>query len=130
MTFPIDDNSIDAITTIATLHHVPLEPALRRLTRWLKPGGRLIILDLFTSGYGLDLAWKLPAKTLSVILSTLHNGRIRATREARLAWKQHADSDRPLPLREIRQIANSVLPQAHLKQHLFWRYSLVWEKPK
>ena len=129
MTFPIRDETVDAITTIATLHHVPSEPALRCLSRWLKPGGRLIVLDLFTSGYGRDLAWKLPAKTLSVILSALNNGRIRAPRESRIAWHQHAQSDRPLPLREIRQIADSVLPAAILKQHLFWRYSLVWTKP-
>jgi hypothetical protein len=29
----------------------------------------------------------------------------------------------------IRQFANDLLPGAIVRQHLFWRYSLVWRKP-
>lgn len=126
---PIQEGSIDVVASIAALHHVALEPALRRLSGWLKPGGRLVVLDLFASGYGLDLAWKLPAKAVSATLSLVHNRRIRSCPEARMAWKRHAETDSlMLPLRAIREIALSTLPGAIVTQHLLWRYSLVWTK--
>jgi 2-polyprenyl-3-methyl-5-hydroxy-6-metoxy-1,4-benzoquinol methylase len=37
---------LDAIISIATLHHLPIEILLPRLKAALKPGGKLIILDL------------------------------------------------------------------------------------
>jgi ubiquinone/menaquinone biosynthesis C-methylase UbiE len=130
LTLPIQDNSVDVVASIAALHHVEFEPALRRVSRWLKPGGRLVVLDLFASGYGRDLIWKLPAKAVSTTLALIHNGRIRASREARRAWKEHAERDQLiLPLREIREMASSVLPGAIVRQHLLWRYSLGWTKP-
>ncbi len=36
----------DAIVSIATLHHLPVENLLPSLKAALKPGGRLVILDL------------------------------------------------------------------------------------
>ena len=42
--FPVEQ--LDAIVSIATVHHLPLEVLLPNLKSALKPGGRLIILDL------------------------------------------------------------------------------------
>ena len=44
---PIDDNLLDAATVMLVLHHVP-EPAraLTEVARTLKPGGRLILVDM------------------------------------------------------------------------------------
>jgi ArsR family transcriptional regulator len=44
---PIDDNMLDAATVMLVLHHVP-EPAraLTEVARTLKPGGRLILVDM------------------------------------------------------------------------------------
>jgi len=46
-TLPIDDNLLDAATVMLVLHHVP-EPAraLTEVARTLKPGGRLILVDM------------------------------------------------------------------------------------
>ena len=46
MKWGLPAGQFDAIVSIATLHHVPLEPLLPKLQVALKPGGRLIILDL------------------------------------------------------------------------------------
>ena len=47
MTYPFPEQSFDFITAIATLHHLPLEPALLRFGNLLKPGGVLVILGLY-----------------------------------------------------------------------------------
>src|SRR2546423_1507557 len=43
----------DCIATLATLHHLPLREALLKLIDALKPGGMLIVLDLFESEHNL-----------------------------------------------------------------------------
>jgi SAM-dependent methyltransferase len=45
--FPV--KKFDAIASIATLHHLSLADLLPRLRTSLKPGGKLIILDLVTT---------------------------------------------------------------------------------
>src|SRR6266550_406066 len=43
----------DCIATIATLHHLPLRTALLKLIGSLRPGGVLIVLDLFETEHNL-----------------------------------------------------------------------------
>jgi SAM-dependent methyltransferase len=120
--------SFDAITAVAVLHHLPLEPVLQRLKVWLRPGGAVVVLDLLASGYGWDLLWKVPAVATSSLLSLWWNGRLGPSREARAAWARHIKTDRYLALAETRRIAARVLPGAIVRRHLLWRYSLVWRK--
>lgn len=45
---PIDDARLDAATMMLVLHHVPApERAMAEVARVLKPGGRLILVDMF-----------------------------------------------------------------------------------
>jgi ArsR family transcriptional regulator len=44
---PIDDGRLDAVTMALVLHHLPQpEEALREIIRVLKPGGRVLIVDM------------------------------------------------------------------------------------
>ena len=44
---PIDDGSLDAVTCIVVLHHVAApEKALAEIARVLRPGGRLLVVDM------------------------------------------------------------------------------------
>src|SRR5438132_6756613 len=49
-------NAYDCIVTVGTLHHVDLRSALRAMARSLKPGGKLLILDLLRRR-GLRHVW-------------------------------------------------------------------------
>ncbi len=34
-----------------------------------------------------------------------------------------------LSLKQIKMVANNLIPNFHLQRYLFWRYSLIWQKP-
>ncbi|HEU5008875.1 MAG TPA: hypothetical protein VFT67_18035 [Jatrophihabitantaceae bacterium] len=38
-------------------------------------------------------------------------------------------SELPHTYRQMRQLAEQVLPAVRFRRHLLWRYSLVWTKP-
>src|SRR5947207_2214849 len=70
----------DCIATIATLHHLLLRPALLKLIDTLKPGGVLIVLDLFETKSNLlklngarDAMLNAVACGVSVGLRFIHN---------------------------------------------------------
>ena len=46
MTHPLPADSFDLITAVATLHHLPLRPALARFQKLLRPGGMLAVIGL------------------------------------------------------------------------------------
>ena len=47
MSYAFDGESFDCITAVASLHHLPLEPALVRFRDLLKPGGFLVVIGLY-----------------------------------------------------------------------------------
>jgi SAM-dependent methyltransferase len=120
----------DVIASIATLHHMPLVPALERCRDALRPGGVLLILDLF-QGRGVgDLLRSLIAIPASRAHAFLKNGRAQQSPEVSAAWEAHGTTDVYPTLRDVRAACASMLPGARVTQHLFWRYSIVWHKPK
>jgi ubiquinone/menaquinone biosynthesis C-methylase UbiE len=120
--------SFDCIASIATLHHLPLEDTLLTMKRALKPGGVLLVLDL-CRGEGLkEKALGAAMLPPSVVLKMLHNRRLRAPAEARAAWDTHGAHDTYPTVAEVRRLCARTLPGARVRQHLFWRYSVVWTK--
>jgi len=119
MTHPFAAHSFDLITAVATLHHLPLRPALTRFRNLLRPGGVLAIIGLYRAQTLSDYALAASAFPSSWIL--------------RLLWG-HTDVGAPVQdpretLREIRSACDALLPGAVLRRHLLFRYSLLWRKP-
>jgi len=128
MTAPLGTERFDCVASIATPHHLPLEPALTRLRDALRPGGVLLVLDLVRpvpASLPLDVA----AVPVGLALGLWHNGRIRPPPAEREAWDAHARGDRYLSLPEVRRACDRVLPGARVRRHLLWRYSIVWRRP-
>ena len=132
--FPAED--FDCIATIATLHHLPLRPALLKLIDTLRPGGVLLVLDLFETESNLlklsgarDAMLNAVAGGVSVSLRFIHNGRLKPSREVRAAWEEHGKTDSYPTLDQIRTLAAEIAPGAKVTRHLLWRYSLIWQKP-
>ena len=125
----------DCIASIATLHHVPQRAALLKLKGALRPGGVMLILDLFQpertllsfAGWRDSLAEPLRIAR-SVSLRLTHNHYLRPPREVRTAWEEHGKTDHYLTMRAVRSLYGEIFPAAVIRKHFLWRYSVVWRK--
>ncbi len=131
---PLPAEHYDAIVSVTALHHLPLDDALRRLSRALRPGGVLAAVALPRH----DLARELPAELLAatghrvlgaafaVLGASGHGGWYRL-------GPSHATMpkvlDPPLTTRQVRQHATATLPGAQVRRLIFWRYLLLWKRP-
>lgn len=128
MSYDLPPEGFDCIATIATLHHLPLREALLKLKAALKPGGVLLILDLFKAAGLSDALLNPLAMSVSVSLRLVQHGRLLPAREVRAAWAAHERHDIYPTMKEVHALCAEILPGAQIKKHLLWRYSVVWKK--
>lgn len=121
---PLPAKGFDCIVSIATLHHLPLGPAMQKITNVLKPGGTLIIHDLVDTGLMMNAL----AYPVSVLRRLSKTGRVRMPKAMRDAWDEHGRNDVYLSMDQVREMCAKYLPGAHVKHHLLWRYSVIWRK--
>jgi ubiquinone/menaquinone biosynthesis C-methylase UbiE len=124
----LPSKKFDAIVSIAALHHLPVESLLPNLKAALKPGGRLVILDLLEHENLQDKLSDLVAVPLNWLFQMLRNKHIQQSPEAAAAMREHLRTDKYLTLSQVRRIYTSALKSAKVRKHLLWRYSVVWEK--
>lgn len=129
MALKLPAEKFDCIATIATLHHLPTEEVLPKLKRALKPGGVLLVLDLFQTAGLSDAFVGALAVPVSLGLRLVKRGRLRPPREVRRAWDEHGRHDTYLTLARVRELCAEMLPGALVTRHLLWRYSVVWKRP-
>ncbi len=128
MTWKFPTDHFDCIASIATMHHLPLEEMLAKMKQTLKVGGTLAILDLFRpSGLRDCILTGALAMPASLALRLIKNGRLRESEESRQAWTQHGERDSYLTVPDVRRVCESALPEARVRKHLFWRYSIIWK---
>jgi ubiquinone/menaquinone biosynthesis C-methylase UbiE len=135
MSWTFSKEAFDCVASIATLHHLALPELLSRIKESLKPGGVLLILDLFERERSvlkpegpIDFVLDLSARPISLGLRLLHEGRVLPSRQVRAAWAAHEKHDSYLTLNQVREICREILPGARIRKHLLWRYSVVWRK--
>jgi ubiquinone/menaquinone biosynthesis C-methylase UbiE len=121
--------AFDCIVSIATLHHLSMEETLQKLAAALRPGGVLLVLDLYQPRTLVDWIWSASAYQWNRLLRTWHLRRLREPAHVRQAWAEHARHDVYPTLAEVHSLAERLLPDAIVRRHLFWRYSLIWRKP-
>jgi SAM-dependent methyltransferase len=125
--FPVE--RFDCVVSVATLHHLPMEIMLTKMRDGLKPGGTLLVLDLFKAERPSDFLLAGLAAPINIALHIIKRVPLRAPPDVRRAWEDHGRSDSYLPISEIRRICKHLLPGAEVRRHLLWRYSIVWRKP-
>ncbi|HWS85906.1 MAG TPA: methyltransferase domain-containing protein [Pyrinomonadaceae bacterium] len=128
LTRELPAETFDCIATVATLHHLPVGEVLPKLKRALRPGGVLLVLDLFQAEGLSDAVLNALAVPVSVGLRLFRSGRLLPPREVRRAWDEHGRHDRYLTLAQVREVCAETLHGALVTRHLLWRYSVVWRK--
>ncbi len=108
----------DVVTCSAALHHLPLEAGLTRLRDLTAPGGTLIVVGLALESTATDYL----VSIASIIPNRILN--------ARRGFHRHGapTADPTETYSTIRTLAQRILPGARFRRHLYWRYSIVWEK--
>ncbi|MCX4648530.1 class I SAM-dependent methyltransferase [Streptomyces sp. NPDC055059] len=122
--FPV--GPYDAITCVATIHHLPFTEALTRFRRHLAPRGTLIVVGLCCARTPVDYLLGVIAMSANAATGWLKNkGRPSPRPVSMTARTRSADMTFDDIVRETR----NVLPGARLRRRLFWRYTLVWSHP-
>jgi SAM-dependent methyltransferase len=125
MTADLPARAFDAVCSVATLHHLPLAPALVRAASLVRTGGWLLVIDLFRptgpGGFVHNASSWLLARWLA-------HQRPRPSRAVRDAWRAHDAHDRYPTLAEIRA-ATAALPGARVAVRPLWRWTLAWCRP-
>ena len=127
---PLQPGSFDLVTSVAMVHHMDAELALGRMSELLRPGGVLAVVGLARDSSLADFGRAVP----SIAGTQLHRladtrrwrrtgGRPPAPHQPPLVWPP------PLSYRQMRRLAERLLPGARYRRHLYLRYSLVWTKP-
>ena len=120
MTYPLESASFDFIAAVATLHHLPLIPALSRFRDLLRPGGVLAIIGLYRAETLADFSWSAAGLPASRVLRLLHH-------YESVGAPLHAPEQ---TIAEVRTACHDLLPGAVLRRRLLFRYSLIWNKPR
>jgi 16S rRNA G1207 methylase RsmC len=119
LTTDVTGAPFDVVTCSATLHHLPLEAGLTRLRELTAPGGTLIVV-----GLALEST---PGDYLLSAVSVLPNRILRAARGFHRHGSPTADPQETYSA--IRSTSRRLLPGSRFHRHLYWRYSLVWDRP-
>jgi hypothetical protein len=119
LTVALPEAPFDFVACSATLHHVALVPGLTRLVELTAPGGTLVIVGLARNESLAD--WILGA--LSILP-------VRIARAGR-GWHEHGapKRDPEESFREVRTAVAAALPGSVFRRRLYWRYSVVWDRP-
>ena len=118
--------SFDLVTMVASLHHLPLETALPYAADLLAPGGRLLVVGLSRSGSPVDLAYDGISLLLNPLVGMVKHPRVHrgGPTETEMPVK---DPDHTFG--ELRDTAERLLPGVRVRHRLWFRYTLLWERP-
>ncbi|AOT72514.1 class I SAM-dependent methyltransferase [Geosporobacter ferrireducens] len=126
----LDDHlQYDCIVSIATFHHLSLDTALPKIKGMLKPGGILIVLDLYERRGILDLLLDVIAVPTNLIIKRIMNSSRRINREEIDAWNEHSRLDKYMTIKDIKRIYCRYLGEkVRIRRLVYWRYLAVYKK--
>lgn len=119
--FDGEPNSFDTIIFVASIHHMDLETCIDKSIEFLKTGGKLLIVGL--------------AHPYNILDKIVEIGRVLPAKIGDLFHEVKGDVGAPImdykeTLNDIRTIVANKLPNAKVKQALYYRYLLKWIKPE
>jgi ubiquinone/menaquinone biosynthesis C-methylase UbiE len=120
LTADLGQASFDIVTALASLHHFPFEAAIDRARGLLRPGGRLIVLGVWTDNVtARDHVVNSAAGLTNKLYQRVWGPDVMSAPTA----------ISEMTLREVRHQAGRLTPQAAVRRHLLWRYVMAWKQP-
>ena len=111
----------ETVTCVAVLHHLPLDEGLAALGALVAPGGRLIVIGLAAE----KSPWDWVVTGLGILPIRVMSAWHRETRDVGVVTARARES-----LGEIRAASSRILPGARVRRRFYYRYSLVWDRPR
>jgi SAM-dependent methyltransferase len=127
---PLRPESLDFISSVAALHHMDAELALRQMADLLRPGGVLAVIGLAGDKLPMCLRWDVPAMAASRTRRAIDGWHRRGAARPADSYESPIFWPPPLSYRELGELAGRVLPGSRFRRRLYWRYSLTWTKPR
>jgi ubiquinone/menaquinone biosynthesis C-methylase UbiE len=125
------DGATDLITMVAVLHHLDLHDALARIPRLVAPGGRLLVVGIARPDSLADLAFDVVSAAANPVIGMLkHPQPVRRPERTLYAQPVVPMMDPTTTFAEIKKAARAHLPRSTVGRRLFFRYTLLWEKPR
>jgi 2-polyprenyl-3-methyl-5-hydroxy-6-metoxy-1,4-benzoquinol methylase len=118
-TYDFGPRKFDLVACVATLHHLEMCLAMRKMAALLVPGGKLVVVGLAASGTARDAAYDAMGLAKSRLERALR-GFYRA---------DVAQSDCRITYDEVAQTLGSLLPGGEFKRLVLFRYAYTWTKP-
>jgi SAM-dependent methyltransferase len=120
LSVPFPEASFDAVTSLAVIHHLPLEDAITKMVRLLRPGGRLVLLGVWPgTATPLDIAISLVPVVVNRCYILLWGAGTMGSPTQVPAMSMH----------DARRALQRLLPGATVTRRLLWRYTVSWTKP-
>jgi ubiquinone/menaquinone biosynthesis C-methylase UbiE len=127
----IGDDGADLITMVAVLHHLDLDEALTRIPRLVAPGGRLLVVGLARPDSLADLAFDVVSGAANPVMGMIkHPKPVRPPEHTPDTQPVVPVMDPATTFAEIEKAARAHLPGSTVRRRLFFRYTLLWEKPR
>lgn len=123
---PLDPHGYSLVTSVSALHHMPLRPALRRLGGLVRPGGTLAVIGIARSASLADYAMdgiSIPANGAMGVWLALHGRAGKDSAGMPVCDPQETFAD-------VRDAAHAILPGVIVRRRLYFRYSLMWRRPR
>jgi len=130
LTTQFEEPAFDSVISVATLHHLPLQTAVERMTELVRPGGTLIIHDLRAESNFMERISSVMAGVVNCFSRFHRTGQFMENAALRKAWLNHGGSETYLTMEQVKLLAASFSPAAKTYKHWFWRYTVVWQKPE
>lgn len=125
------DGEADLITMVAVLHHLDTGDALARIPRLVAPGGRLLVVGLARPDSLADLAFDVASGAANPVMGMIKHPRaVRPAQRTPDAQPAIPMMDSTTTFAEVAKAARAHLRGSTVRRRLFFRYTLLWEKPR
>lgn len=123
-----EKDKYSVIVSIASLHHMDLKEIFKLSKDALKNNGTFIIVDIFKEKSILDYIYSLISLLINPIITKIKNRKVKISNDEKKIWQEHAKLDHFNTYKEIKEYAKEIFGKFIFRRHLFWRYSLIYNK--